>query len=101
LVREVWGGATFDVMTRFSNEDPRERLRILKKLTSRMPLQMLLRGQDVAGYINCCDGVVTAFVDHAADCGSDVLSLFDAVKDERNLETPFKAIGDCSGLIQG
>jgi pyruvate/oxaloacetate carboxyltransferase len=88
-------------MTRFSNEDPRERLRILKKLTSRMQLQMPLRGQNVVGCRNCCDSVVTAFVDHAADRGSDVLSLFDAVKEERNLETPFKAVGDCSRLIQG
>ena len=98
---EVWGGATFDVMTRFLNEDPWERVRTLKKLLPRTPLQMLLRGQNLVGYRHYADDVVTAFVHHAADCGIDVFRVFDAVNDERNFETAFKAIRDCGKHIQG
>ena len=98
---EVWGGATFDVMTRFLNEDPWERIRILKKLMPHTQLQMLLRGQNLVGYRNYADDVVTAFVHHAADCGIDVFRVFDAVNDERNFETAFKAIKDCGKHIQG
>lgn len=98
---EVWGGATFDVMTRFLNEDPWERIRILKKLMPHTQLQMLLRGQNLVGYRNYADDVVTAFVHHAADCGIDVFRVFDAVNDERNFETAFKAIKDRGKHIQG
>ncbi|MBA7636678.1 Methylmalonyl-CoA carboxyltransferase 5S subunit [subsurface metagenome] len=98
---EVWGGATFDVMTRFLNEDPWERVRILKKLMPHTPLQMLLRGQNLVGYRNYADDVVTAFVHYAADCGIDIFRVFDAVNDERNFETAFKAIKDCGKHIQG
>jgi len=98
---EVWGGATFDVMTRFLNEDPWERIRILKKLMPDTRLQMLLRGQNLVGYRNYADDVVTAFVNHAADCGIDVFRVFDAVNDERNFITAFKAIKDKKKHIQG
>ena len=98
---EVWGGATFDVMTRFLNEDPWERVRILKELMPHTQLQMLLRGQNLVGYRNYPDDVVTAFIHHAADCGIDVFRVFDAVNDERNFETAFKAIKDCGKHIQG
>jgi len=98
---EVWGGATFDVMTRFLNEDPWERVRILKRLMPHTKLQMLLRGQNLVGYRNYADDVVTAFVHHAADCGIDVFRVFDAVNDERNFETAFKAIKDRNKHIQG
>ena len=98
---EVWGGATFDVMTRFLNEDPWERIRILKKLMPHTPLQMLLRGQNLVGYRNYADDVVIAFVHHAADCGIDIFRVFDAVNDERNFETAFKAIKDRGKHIQG
>jgi Pyruvate/oxaloacetate carboxyltransferase len=98
---EVWGGATFDVMTRFLNEDPWERIRILKRLMPHTQLQMLLRGQNLVGYRNYADDVVTAFVHHAADCGIDVFRVFDAVNDERNFETAFKAIKECGKHIQG
>ena len=91
---EVWGGATFDVMTRFLNEDPWERIRILKRAMPHTKLQMLLRGQNLVGYRNYADDVVTAFAHHAADCGIDVFRVFDAVNDERNFETAFKAIKD-------
>lgn len=98
---EIWGGATFDVMTRFLNEDPWERIRILKKLMPNTRLQMLLRGQNLVGYRNYADDVVTAFVHHAADCGIDVFRVFDALNDERNFETAFKAIKDRGKHIQG
>jgi len=98
---EVWGGATFDVMTRFLNEDPWERVRTMKRLLPRTPLQMLLRGQNIVGYRHYADDVITAFVHHAAECGIDVFRVFDAVNDERNFETAFKAIRDCGKHIQG
>jgi len=98
---EVWGGATFDVMTRFLNEDPWERVRILKKLMPDTKLQMLLRGQNLVGYRNYADDVVTAFCHHAADCGIDVFRVFDALNDERNFITAFKAIKDKKKHIQG
>ena len=98
---EVWGGATFDVMTRFLNEDPWERIRILKRAMPHTKLQMLLRGQNLVGYRNYADDVVIAFVHHAADCGIDVFRVFDAVNDKRNFETPFKAIKDRNKHIQG
>lgn len=98
---EVWGGATFDVMTRFLNEDPWERIRILKKLMPHTKLQMLLRGQNLVGYRHYADDVVTAFCHHSADCGIDVFRVFDAVNDERNFITAFKAIKDKKKHIQG
>jgi pyruvate carboxylase subunit B len=97
---EVWGGATFDVPTRFLNEDPWDRPRILKKLMPDTPLQMLLRGQNLVGYRNYADDVVTAFVHHAAEVGIDVFRVFDAVNDERNFETSLKAIKECGKHAQ-
>ncbi len=98
---EVWGGATFDVMTRFLNEDPWERIRVLKKLLPHTKLQMLLRGQNLVGYRNYADDVVRAFVAHAAECGIDVFRVFDAVNDVRNFETAFEAIKKAGKHIQG
>ena len=89
---EVWGGATFDVTTRFLAEDPWERVRVLKKLMPNTPLQMLLRGQNLVGYRNYADDVVLAFVEHAAEVGVDVFRVFDAVNDERNFEVAGKAV---------
>lgn len=97
---EVWGGATFDVATRFLNEDPWERPRILKKLMPNTPLQMLLRGQNLVGYRNYADDVVTAFVHHAAEVGIDIFRVFDALNDERNFETALKAIKECGKHAQ-
>ena len=88
---EVWGGATFDVSTRFLFEDPWERARILKKLLPDTPLQMLLRGQNLVGYRHYPDDVVESFVQHAADSGVDIFRIFDALNDERNLETATRA----------
>jgi pyruvate carboxylase subunit B len=89
---EVWGGATFDVATRFLNEDPWDRPRILKKLMTDTPLQMLLRGQNLVGYRHYADDVVEAFVKHSAEVGIDIFRVFDALNDERNMVTSVKAI---------
>ena len=97
---EVWGGATFDVPIRFLNEDPWERLRILKRLMPDTPLQMLLRGQNLVGYRHYADDVVTAFVYHAAEVGIDIFRVFDALNDERNFETSLKAIKECGKHAQ-
>ena len=97
---EVWGGATFDVCTRFLNEDPWERVRILKKLMPDTPLQMLLRGQNLVGYRNYADDVVDAFVHHSAEVGIDVFRVFDALNDERNMQASFAAIKDTGKHIQ-
>jgi len=97
---EVWGGATFDVATRFLNEDPWQRPRILKKLMPDTPLQMLLRGQNLVGYRHYADDVVTAFVYHAAEVGIDIFRVFDALNDERNFETSLKAIKECGKHAQ-
>ena len=97
---EVWGGATFDVATRFLKEAPWERPRILKKLMPDTPLQMLLRGQNLVGYRHYADDVVHAFVHHAAEVGIDIFRVFDALNDERNLETSLKAIKECGKHAQ-
>ena len=97
---EVWGGATFDVAIRFLKEDPWERLRIFKKMMPNTPLQMLLRGQNLVGYRNYADDVVTAFVHHAAETGIDIFRVFDSLNDERNLETCIKAIKACGKHLQ-
>ncbi len=97
---EVWGGATFDVATRFLNEDPWERPKVLKKLMPDTPLQMLLRGQNLVGYRHYADDVVIAFVHHAAEVGIDIFRVFDALNDERNLETCVRAIKECGKHAQ-
>jgi len=97
---EVWGGATFDVTTRFLNEDPWDRLRTLKKMLPNTPLQMLLRGQNLVGYRNYADDVVAEFVAYAAECGMDIFRVFDALNDERNFESSFKAIKKAGKHIQ-
>jgi pyruvate carboxylase subunit B len=97
---EVWGGATFDVMTRFLNEDPWEKVRKFKKLMPKTPLQMLLRGQNLVGYRNYADDVVEAFVKHSAEVGIDIFRVFDALNDERNVEASFREIKKAGKHIQ-
>jgi pyruvate carboxylase subunit B len=97
---EVWGGATFDVATRFLNEDPWDRLVELKKRIKKTPLQMLLRGQNLVGYRNYADDVVEVFIKEAADAGIDIFRVFDALNDERNFETSFRVIKECGKHIQ-
>ena len=81
---ETWGGATFDTMHRFLNEDPWERLRTLKRYAKKTPFSMLLRAQNLVGYRNYADDVATAFVDRAAENGMDIFRTFDALNDYRN-----------------
>lgn len=88
---EVWGGATFDVCLRYLNEDPWERLRVLKKHFKNTPLQMLLRGQSLVGYQHYPDDVVEAFVHKMVENGIDIIRVFDALNDIRNLATAIKA----------
>ncbi len=97
---EVWGGATFDVATRFLNEDPWERLVELKKRIKKTPFQMLLRGQNLVGYRNYADDVVEVFVHEAAEAGIDIFRVFDALNDERNFEASFEAIKKSGKEIQ-
>ncbi len=89
---EVWGGATFDVCIRYLNEDPWERLKVVRKHIQKTDLQMLLRGQSLVGYTHYPDDVVEKFIDKAAENGIDIFRVFDALNDIRNLETSMKAI---------
>ena len=82
---EVWGGATFDTAMRFLNEDPWERLTLLKKAFKNTPLQMLLRGQNLVGYKHYADDVVEAFCKAAIRNGISIMRIFDAVNDSRNM----------------
>ena len=88
---ECWGGATFDSCLRFLNEDPWERLRTIKRLMPNTPLQMLFRGQNMLGYRHYADDVVEYFVQKSIANGIDVIRIFDALNDIRNLETAIKA----------
>lgn len=88
---ECWGGATFDSCLRFLNEDPWERLRTLKKALPNTKLQMLLRGQNLLGYKHYSDDVVDLFVKLAVKNGIDVIRIFDALNDTRNLQAAIKA----------
>ena len=97
---EVWGGATFDVATRYLAEDPWERLRIFKRLMPNTPLMMLLRGQSLVGYRNYADDVVYSFVWQASEAGIDIFRVFDALNDERNLEASARAIKESGKHLQ-
>ena len=98
---EVWGGATFDTMHRFLNEDPWERIRTLKKYIKKTPFSMLLRGQNIVGYRNYADDVVEAFIQRASDNGIDIFRVFDALNDFRNFETAVKIIKKNGKHFQG
>lgn len=100
---ECWGGATFDACMRFLNEDPWERLRKLRKALPNTRLQMLLRGQNLLGYKHYADDVVDMFVAKSIDNGIDIVRVFDALNDPRNLEASIRAIkkygGHCEAAI--
>jgi pyruvate carboxylase subunit B len=98
---ETWGGATFDTMHRFLNEDPWERLRTLKRYIKKTPFSMLLRAQNLVGYRNYADDLALAFVERAADNGMDVFRTFDALNDYRNFETVVKQIKKSGKHFQG
>ena len=88
---ECWGGATFDACLRFLDEDPWERLRTLKQHMPHTPLQMLFRGQNMLGYRHYADDVVEYFVQKSVANGIDVIRIFDALNDIRNLQTSINA----------
>ncbi|MBP5207603.1 MAG: pyruvate carboxylase subunit B [Clostridia bacterium] len=87
---ECWGGATFDACMRFLNEDPWERLRTLRKALPNTKLQMLLRGQNLLGYRHYSDDVVELFIKKSIENGIDIVRIFDALNDVRNLECAMK-----------
>jgi len=98
---EVWGGATFDTMHRFLNEDPWERIRTLKRYIKKTPFSMLLRAQNLVGYRNYADDVARAFVERAAANGMDIFRTFDALNDYRNFETVVPVIKAAGKHFQG
>ena len=97
---ECWGGATFDACMRFLNEDPWERLRTIKKHMPNTKLQMLLRGQNLLGYKHYSDDVVDAFVKKSIENGIDVIRIFDALNDVRNLEQAIKSCKAYGGVCE-
>ena len=97
---EMWGGATFDSCLRFLNEDPWERLREIRKHVKNTKLQMLLRGQNLLGYKNYADDVVEDFVKKSVENGIDIIRVFDALNDVRNLKTAIAACKKAGGHCQ-
>jgi oxaloacetate decarboxylase alpha subunit len=98
---EVWGGATFDAMLRFLDENPWERLRTIKRHCTRTPLQMLLRGQNLVGYHHYSDEICRRFVAASKRNGIDNFRVFDALNDIRNVEVCAAAVKECGGLFEG
>ena len=98
---ECWGGATFDSCIRFLDEDPWERLRILRKELPHQKLQMLFRGQNMLGYRPYADDAVEYFVKKSVANGIDVIRIFDALNDARNLQTAIKSANKEGAHVQG
>jgi oxaloacetate decarboxylase alpha subunit len=98
---EVWGGATFDSCLRYLDEDPWERLRILRKRLPNTKLQMLLRGQNILGYKHYPDDVLTEFIKRAVGNGIDIIRIFDALNDLRNMEKSFEITKIEGAHVQG
>lgn len=98
---EMWGGATYDACLRFLDEDPWERLRVIRKHIKNTNLQMLLRGQNLLGYKHYADDVVDVFVDKAISNGIDIIRIFDALNDTRNIEAAVNATKKYGGHAQG
>ena len=98
---EMWGGATFDSCLRFLNEDPWDRLRKIRAKAKNTKLQMLLRGQNLLGYKHYADDVVEYFVQKSIYNGIDIIRIFDALNDARNLETAMRACKKEGGHAQG
>ena len=97
---EAWGGATFDSCLRFLNEDPWQRLRVVRDKVKNTKLQMLFRGQNILGYRHYADDVVEYFVQKSIANGIDILRIFDALNDPRNLQTAIKATKKEGGHVQ-
>jgi oxaloacetate decarboxylase alpha subunit len=97
---EAWGGATFDSCLRFLNEDPWERLRTIRSHVKNTKLQMLFRGQNILGYRHYADDVVEYFVQKSIANGIDIIRIFDALNDPRNLKTAIDATKKEGGHVQ-
>ncbi|MBR2915559.1 MAG: pyruvate carboxylase subunit B, partial [Clostridia bacterium] len=97
---EAWGGATFDSCLRFLNEDPWERLRTIRSHVKNTKLQMLFRGQNILGYRHYADDVVEYFVQKSIANGIDIIRIFDALNDPRNLKTAINATKKEGGHVQ-
>ena len=97
---EAWGGATFDSCLRFLNEDPWHRLRVIRENVKNTKLQMLFRGQNILGYRHYADDVVEYFVQKCIANGIDIIRIFDALNDPRNLQTAIKATKKEGGHVQ-
>lgn len=97
---EVWGGATFDSCISFLNEDPWERLKLIKQKCKKTKLQMLFRGQNILGYKHYADDVVEKFVQKSLENGIDIIRVFDALNDVRNLRSAVKATKKYGGHCQ-
>ena len=98
---EVWGGATFDACLRFLNEDPWERLRAIRKACPNTKLQMLFRGQNILGYRHYSDELVEKFVQKSLENGIDIIRVFDALNDVRNMKQTIKVAKDQGAHVQG
>lgn len=98
---ECWGGATFDSCLRFLNEDPWERLRKIRSKVKNTKLQMLLRGQNLLGYKHYSDDVVKRFIQLSIKNGIDIIRIFDALNDYRNIEVAVNETLKCGGHAQG
>ena len=97
---ECWGGATFDSCMRFLDEDPWERLRKLRKALPNTKLQMLFRGQNILGYKHYADDVVDAFCGKSIENGIDIIRIFDALNDVRNLEQAIRSTKKYGGQVE-
>jgi len=98
---EMWGGATFDACLRFLNEDPWDRLRIIRSKLKKTKLQMLLRGQNILGYKNYPDDVLAEFIKRSLGNGIDIIRIFDALNDLRNIEKAIETTKKYGGHAQG
>jgi pyruvate carboxylase len=97
---EMWGGATFDTAMRFLNEDPWQRLRVLRERVPNICFQMLLRGANAVGYTSYPANVVAGFVKHAAESGMDIFRVFDSLNDLANMKAAMEAVQETHGICE-
>ncbi|MDB6149073.1 MAG: pyruvate carboxylase [Chthoniobacter sp.] len=97
---EMWGGATFDTAMRFLNEDPWQRLRLLRERVPNICFQMLLRGANAVGYTSYPANVVAGFVKHAAEAGMDIFRVFDSLNDLKNMGAAMEAVQETHGICE-
>jgi pyruvate carboxylase len=98
---EMWGGATFDTAMRFLNEDPWNRLRLLREKVPNICFQMLLRGANAVGYTSYPANVVAGFVKHSAEAGMDIFRVFDSLNDLKNMKAAMEAVQETHAICEG